>query len=57
MVENIVLSLLPNPQGKVSSFQNGHVCKKIKNESFGSNPRANHEKFSWLGPFDMKDTM
>jgi hypothetical protein len=38
-------------------LQNGHVCKKIKNESFGSNLRANHEKFSWLGPFDMKDTL
>jgi hypothetical protein len=38
-------------------FQKGHVCKKKKNESFGSNLGANHEKFSWLGPFDMKDTL
>jgi hypothetical protein len=38
-------------------FQKGHVCKKIKNESFSFNLRANHEKLSWLGPFDMKDTL
>jgi len=40
----------------VKSFQKGHVCKKIKNENFGSNPGANREKISWLGPSDMKDT-
>ncbi len=40
----------------ITKFQKGHVCKKIKNDSFGSNLGANLEKLSWLGPFDMKDT-
>jgi hypothetical protein len=38
-------------------FQKGHVCKKIKNDSIGSSLGANHEKLSWLSPFDMKDTL
>jgi hypothetical protein len=38
-------------------FQKGHVCKKIKNESFGFSQGANHEKISWLGSLEMKDTL
>ncbi len=44
-------------QAIITKFQKGHVCKKIKNESFGSSLGANHERFSWLCPFDMKDTL
>jgi hypothetical protein len=49
--------LATNLEGKVWKVSKGLVCKKIKNESFGSSPGANHENFSWLGPFDMKDTL
>jgi hypothetical protein len=38
-------------------FPKGHVCKKIKNESFGSSPGGNHERFPWLGSSYMKDTL
>jgi hypothetical protein len=38
-------------------FQKGHECKKIKNESFGFNQGANHERLCWLGSLDMKDIM
>jgi len=41
----------------IREFQKGRVCKKIKNDGFGSGLGANHEKLSWLGPFDMKDTL
>jgi hypothetical protein len=40
-----------------TEFLKGHVCKKIKDESFGSNPWANCERFFGLGSFDMKDTL
>jgi hypothetical protein len=45
------------PESKCTKFQKGHVCKKIKNESLGSSPGANRERFPWLGSFDMKDTL
>jgi len=64
---NGVVDLKPTGNNKIMNmwgwtshhhgFQKGHVCEKIKNESFGSSPRANHERFIWLGPFDMKYTM
>jgi hypothetical protein len=43
-------------EGGTNIFK-GHVCKKIKNESLGSSPWANRERFFELGSFDMKDTI
>jgi len=40
-----------------TKFQKGHVCKNMKNENFGLSPRANHERFPWLGSIDMTDTL
>lgn len=45
------------PESKCTKFQKGHVFMKNKNESFGSSPGANHERFLWLGSFNMKDTL
>ncbi len=44
-------------QAIIMKFQKGHVCKKIKNERFGSSPGANHERIPGSGSFDMKDTL
>jgi hypothetical protein len=40
-----------------TKFLKGHVCKKTKNESVGSSPWANRERFFGLGSFDMKDNL
>ncbi len=45
------------PESKCTEFQKGHICKKIENQSFDSSPRANRERFPWLGSFDIKNTL